>query len=179
MKKLIAVSLALAMYWSIGGSEVPKVSTKYYRAIASNPAIFGKTPKLLTMAVESSARKHAVPILLLVALIEVESGWNPRAVNKNRNGTKDLGIMQLNNKYLEYYTWKFWDGSKLDPFDYNTNIEVGTAVLRYLYNLTGSWEDAIVAYNCGYTTYKKGKIPSTTRKYKETILARIEELGGI
>lgn len=36
---------------------------------------------------------------LLCAVIEAESGFNTRAVNKNKNGTADYGIVQLNDKY--------------------------------------------------------------------------------
>jgi len=40
-------------------------------------------------------------------------GLNPQAVNHNRNGTKDLGIFQLNTAY--------WGGE--ENFDWKTNID--------------------------------------------------------
>lgn len=34
---------------------------------------------------------------LLCAVIEAESGWNPKAINRNINGTTDYGICQIND----------------------------------------------------------------------------------
>ena len=40
--------------------------------------------------------------VIMVAIIFQESGFNPKAVNKNKNKTLDFGIFQLNNRYWEH-----------------------------------------------------------------------------
>ena len=38
---------------------------------------------------------YNVPTWIMSRLIEYESGWNPYAVNENKNGSVDEGICQL------------------------------------------------------------------------------------
>lgn len=49
---------------------------------------------------QSAAEFHGVNPHLLLAVLQVESGLNPRAVGKNTNGTVDLGIGQINSMHL-------------------------------------------------------------------------------
>jgi soluble lytic murein transglycosylase-like protein len=37
---------------------------------------------------------------ILRAITKVESNFNPRALNKNQNGTYDIGIMQINSSWI-------------------------------------------------------------------------------
>ncbi len=53
-----------------------------------------------TSCVQSAAEFHSVNPHLLLAVLQVESGLNPRAVGKNTNGTVDLGIGQINSMHL-------------------------------------------------------------------------------
>ncbi|GAA5233805.1 lytic transglycosylase domain-containing protein [Verticiella sediminum] len=49
----------------------------------------------------SAARHHGVDAALLRAIAQVESGLNVRAINRsNRNGSRDLGLMQINSAWL-------------------------------------------------------------------------------
>lgn len=55
----------------------------------------------------AAARHHGVDPALLHAIAVVESGLNPRAVNRaNANGTRDIGLMQINSAWLP--TLKRW-----------------------------------------------------------------------
>jgi len=49
---------------------------------------------------ELAASRYQVPVTLLKAIAQVESAHNPRAVNFNANGTRDLGLMQINSSWL-------------------------------------------------------------------------------
>ena len=41
--------------------------------------------------VEKASLKYGIPREILMAIISVESGFNPRAYNKNKDGTEDRG----------------------------------------------------------------------------------------
>src|SRR6185436_103421 len=41
-----------------------------------------------------------VPLPTLTAIVMQESSGNPDAINKNRNGTRDFGLAQINEKNL-------------------------------------------------------------------------------
>ena len=49
---------------------------------------------------QSAAVFHGVNPHLLLAVLQVESGLNPRAIGKNTNGTVDIGIGQINSMHL-------------------------------------------------------------------------------
>jgi soluble lytic murein transglycosylase-like protein len=106
-----------------------------------------------------------VPIVPLLRLIEIESGFDYRRVSYNPNGTRDYGVMQLNAKYLDYYSWKFNDGKKIIPSNINDNVKVGLRYLRFLYDKTGTWRNAFTAYNCGLSRFRSGNIPKSTMEY--------------
>ncbi|MDR9468928.1 MAG: hypothetical protein RI559_11815, partial [Marinospirillum sp.] len=43
---------------------------------------------------------YEVPMVIMMAIREQEGGW-PGAEIKNRNGTVDLGVMQINSAWFE------------------------------------------------------------------------------
>ena len=80
---------------------------------------------------------------ILEAIARVESNFNPRAVNWNKNGTYDFGVMQINSSW--YYTLgKEWWMTLGDPC---SNIKGGAKILSGCMKKYGySWE-AIGCYN--------------------------------
>ena len=54
------------------------------------------------------AADYGVDVETFVAVIRCESGFDPRAVSKNQNGTTDYGICQFND---------YWYGSVISPQD--------------------------------------------------------------
>lgn len=71
---------------------------------------------------------------LAIAVAKAESGLNPRAVNQNRNGTKDIGVFQIND--CHYFT-------ESERFDWRQNIWLAKQVKD-----TYGWR-AWVAYKNG------------------------------
>ncbi|MCS6875789.1 MAG: transglycosylase SLT domain-containing protein, partial [Aquificaceae bacterium] len=49
--------------------------------------------------VEEVSQKYSIPRELILAIIKQESNFNPRAYNKNRDGTEDRGLMQVNYQH--------------------------------------------------------------------------------
>ncbi len=132
-------------------------------------------------------RKHALPAIeeyigrvaieyqldprLVVAMIEVESAWDPRA----RSSKGALGLMQLMPETAARFRVR-------DPLDPRKNVEGGVRYLRLLLdrfdqNLTF----ALAAYNAGETVVRKrGGIPpyEETQSYVRRVRERFSELQG-
>lgn len=75
---------------------------------------------------------------LALAVAKAESSLNPMAVNRNRNGSKDIGIFQINDRHG-------WSDEEL--FDWRTNIRIA----KELRDSRG-WREWVV-FNNG--TYKQ------------------------
>lgn len=94
---------------------------------------------------EEAAKRYSVPIELLVAISKVESGGNPRAYNKNANGSHDIGHMQINSAWLPTLARYGIDEEKLQDPCINTNI--GAWVLAQNVARFGLTWNAVGAYN--------------------------------
>jgi len=114
--------------------------------------------------------EYEVPLWLVARLVQVESSWNERAINRNRNGTYDYGLFQLNSDYIEYFEWKY-SVEDLNPFNWKQSAEVAVKHLRKLYEATGSWYEATLAYNCGLSKLRSGSIPESSLRYADAIFA--------
>ncbi|CSE45098.1 transglycosylase SLT domain-containing protein [Shigella sonnei] len=51
---------------------------------------------------DKAGERYNIPSSLLKAIAEKESGFNKFAVNVNNNGSKDYGIMQINDFMMMY-----------------------------------------------------------------------------
>lgn len=47
-----------------------------------------------------AAQRYQVPSELLQAIARIESSGNPRALNRNADGSRDIGLMQINSRWL-------------------------------------------------------------------------------
>jgi len=101
---------------------------------------------------------------ILKAIARVESNYNPRAVNWNRNGTYDFGIMQINSSW-GYTLGRDWWNTLGDPC---SNIKGGAMILSNCMKKYGySWE-AIGCYN--------SQTPSKRDKYALTVFKKLQEI---
>jgi len=50
--------------------------------------------------IEEASRLYGINPIIVYAIIKTESGFNPKAINKNKNGSYDLGLMQINSSWL-------------------------------------------------------------------------------
>ena len=113
---------------------------------------------------EEAGNEYGINPQILKAIAKVESGFNPRAINRNKNGTYDFGVMQINSSW--YYTLgKDWWMTLGDPC---SNIKGGARILsgcmkRYGY----SWE-AIGCYN--------SRTPDKRDRYALSVFRQLQSL---
>ncbi len=109
-----------------------------------------------------AGKRYGVDPVLLIAITKVESNFNPRAVNVNRNGTRDYGIMQINSSWLERYRIpKEW------IFEPCYNIHFGAMVLRRCMEQYKDISHAVDCYNKGSKAKGHGAyVERVFRNYK-------------
>jgi soluble lytic murein transglycosylase-like protein len=97
------------------------------------------------VCMQRAAAHHHVDLNLLRAIAKVESSFNPNATNRNKNGTGDTGLMQINDWWLPTLA-KF--GIKRDDlFDACTSAYVGAWILAHNIKKHGLTWRAVGAYN--------------------------------
>ena len=107
------------------------------------------------------AEEYNIDEELIRAVIQVESGWNPKSVSsKGARGLMQLMPGTANMLGVE------------DPFDPEQNIGGG---VKYLSDLTdkynGDIEKALAAYNAGPTRIDSGRIPEASSRYVRNVMA--------
>lgn len=121
--------------------------------------------------IDEAAEVHRVDSTLIRAVIETESGGNPRAVSKA--GAK--GLMQLMDGTAA-------EMGTTEPFNARENIMSGTKYLRRMIDRFGDLKLALAAYNAGPGTVERhGGVPpyAETIEYVEKVLdsVRTHESG--
>ena len=152
---------------------VPEVPAKVPETVIVRSNRFAFVPAVFYEQVKAVATEYGIPLYYFAKLLEVESGYNPKAVNYNDNGTIDQGIAQLNSAYLDEFAWRYGFG-KIDPFDPMLAIRVAGKHISVLYANTGDWRITVAAYNCGLSRAKSGKWPTRTMNYVTKIFEEVQ-----
>lgn len=115
--------------------------------VAGTAAAVTPSPHTVNCTWESVADKYGLPPHLLYAIARQESSLNPRVVSApNKNGSIDIGLMQINSAWLPTLAKRFGIG-RSDLFRSCVNLDVGAWVLYENFQTFGySWR-AIGAYN--------------------------------
>jgi len=100
--------------------------------------------KEIFLALFAAASYYQVPYELLVAIAKVESALNPHALNVNKDGSKDVGLMQVNTRWA-----KRLGVSEEALRDLRYNALVGAWVLRLCIERFGLGWRAVDCYNKG------------------------------
>lgn len=93
---------------------------------------------------EAGTRYNIAPELLW-AIANHESGFKPDAINWNKNGSFDVGTMQVNSAWAKTLGEDYWQ-RMFDPCE---NIMAGAWVLRQCINSAGYNWGAVGCYNTG------------------------------
>lgn len=105
-----------------------------------------------------------VPVTLVLAMIEHESGFNPEAVS----ATDDYGLMQINTVNHEWLAEKYRTADFLNPYQ---NAFCGITIIGGYIEKYEDYGKALMAYNMGdYGAQKAWENGVTTTNYSTTIL---------
>lgn len=95
-----------------------------------------------------AAEKYKVNETILISIAKTESGFNPSAININTNGSRDIGIMQINSTHLaELRSFGITENTLLN--NPCVNIHIGAWILAKNMAIHGNTWKAIGAYNTG------------------------------
>ena len=99
-----------------------------------------------------AAQRHGVNPQILRAILWVESGMRADVVNHNRNGTRDIGLMQINSAWLPMLARHGLQ--EQDLFDPCVNVLVAAWILSNNFARLGYNTQGLGAYNAA-TPWKR------------------------
>ena len=122
---------------------------------------------------DAAGAYHGIDPWLLYAIAKVESSHNPRAVNgSNRNGTRDIGLMQINSIWLPELRRHGITEAQL--FNGCASTYIGAWIMAKNIKKHGYTWQAIAVYNVGsLNTPGRQKVG---RRYAEKVYAAYEEM---
>ena len=86
---------------------------------------------------------EGVPVTLVLAMIEYESGFDPEAVSQ----TDDYGLMQINAANHEWLNEEYRCADMMNPYQ---NVFCGVSIISsYIERYDGDLTKALMAYNMG------------------------------
>jgi hypothetical protein len=123
---------------------------------------------------EEAGGRYGVHPWLLAAIATVESGLNPRAVNRShesRTGSVDLGLMQINSRWLPVLArYGITREGLLEPC---TSVMVGAWILADLFARHGATWEAVGAYNAACTQLRREACAAQRNAYAAKVHAAL------
>lgn len=111
---------------------------------------------------DDAANRYQVSSALLYAIARTESGLNPQAIGRNANGSRDIGLMQINSAWLP--TLASHGIGERDLFEPCTNIHVGAWILAGNVSRLGYTWEAVGAYNAASPALRRAYIEKVRRQ---------------
>ena len=113
-----------------------------------------------------AASRYGLSVELLQAIARAESGLNPQAIGRNANGSRDIGLMQINSAWLP--TLAAHGISEQDLLHPCTSLQVGAWILAgNVQRLGYSWE-AVGAYNARTPSKRQAYVRRIQRHLTKT-----------
>lgn len=113
---------------------------------------------------DEAGSQYGINPLILRAIAKVESNFNPVAFNRNRNGSYDFGLMQINSSWANVLGSERWNA--LGDACYNT--------------MTGAWILANCMSTYGYTWKAIGcynsQTPDKRDRYARAVFAQLQRI---
>lgn len=103
-----------------------------------------------------AAKKHGIEVEWLHAISFTESSFDPKSKNRNKDGSRDYGLMQINSLWKEKakelgYNWETITKNPCE------NVMFGGHILKENLKRLKSLELAIGAYNAGFADTPKAQ----------------------
>lgn len=120
-----------------------------------------------------AAHRYGIAAELLRAIAAQESRLDPSAVGRNADGSRDIGVMQINTWWLPRLAeYGIGEDHLWDPC---TNVHVGAWILAGNIARYGYTWDAVGAYNAGTATTKEAE--RQRKYYAHKVAAQLDLLG--
>jgi soluble lytic murein transglycosylase-like protein len=122
---------------------------------------------------EQAATRYAVNPYLLYAIAKTESGLNPSAINRNKNGSYDLGLMQINSSWFP--TLRRFGIDEQQLLDPCTSVHVGAWILAQNMQRMGNTWEAVGAYNASKSDLRMKYALKVYKNIPPAVLAAREQ----
>src|ERR1700678_2727823 len=116
--------------------------------------------------INHAAITYHVPVSIILSVMKQEGGKNGQAV-RNKNGTADLGVMQINSVWVPVLARYGYSKDKLQ-YDPCKNVEAATWLINR------SMADGKTAWQ-GIGNYHS-KTPAYNKKYRESVYANFQRI---
>lgn len=118
-----------------------------------------------------SSELYINPDLVVAILMKENPEFNPSAQHQNENGTIDMGLMQLNDRYIwSVFVPSYWDlDIEFNPFNWKHNLFLSMHLIKDLSDSLKVVDDVIMAYNAGTGRVMSGNVPSSTYQYLASV----------
>jgi rubrerythrin len=171
-------SETLAMARMAQGERVERAAVVRHVHAQVSARMPGQTPNLrrrLAQAILTEAERAHLDPLLVLALIHVESAFDPEAVSEA--GAR--GLMQLREPTMRRELERSGLAAA-EPEDPVANVRAGVRYLGRLVNAFGSMDAALMAYNAGPNRIrghlKRGGIPTRFHVYPQRVHGELQRL---
>lgn len=119
----------------------------------------------LSAKVSEASSAYGVPPALVLAVIEVESSWNRKAVSS----ANCLGLMQVHPNTAAEVVAAYGLPKATD------NVVIGTAYLSSMFGMFRRWDHALMAFNKGPGKFREQKLE--VGMYARKVLKRYRMLS--
>lgn len=126
-------------------------------------------PKEMSVYITLMSRELEIdPDLAVAILLKENPTIDKDAIHRNQNGTVDVGLWQLNDRYLytqfEKDYWKMTD-LELDAYNWKHNTYIALHHIKYLSESVKVMDEIIMAYNAGIGAVMNNRVPESTYQY--------------
>ena len=171
MKKVLIFLFFILSWTLILSNDV----SKNLLNIRSNESIQNVDSDVFNYVYNLNNKNLELTILFCSLLVQENSTMNYNAVSKaNCDGTYDLGLWQLNSRYVDSFVNNYWDSDEeFNVYNWAHNTYIAVRHLQWLANqFDNDYRKTITAYNAGISNVSRGTISPSSIAYQEQIFLR-------